>query len=189
MERFVTLERFLENRSDLPDAGQWSELVRGVPVQLSPPDLDHGTIVLNLSKAFSQYIHETLRGYACFDMGLHVEKDPDTIFFPAVSYFNHGERFAESDHEVSHTIPELVIELLTTSDRRRTLNDRLSAYQKWGVESIWLIDPQQQALHAFHEDSPHPRRYNSEDLLTLEPVLPDFSLPIESLFQPPQWAR
>jgi hypothetical protein len=80
IKRIMTAENFADERSELPDAGQWAELIRGVPVTLAPPDIEHGTIVLNLSKAFSTYVHSGGPGYACFDLGLIVERRPDTSF-------------------------------------------------------------------------------------------------------------
>ena len=70
--RSMTAEEFMERLFEFPDAGQWSELEEGVVVHLQPPDIDHGTVVLNLSKAFSEYTHSTERGYACFDLGCAV---------------------------------------------------------------------------------------------------------------------
>lgn len=188
MQRVMTARQFIENRSELPDAGQWAELIRGVPISLSPPDAEHGTVVLNLSKALSEYVHRTLHGYACFDLGLQVERQPDTIFFPAVSYFIEGQRFSEADKDVTDTIPALVIELLTTSERRRNINERVGAYLRHGIKHLWLIDPDQRSAHAVRAGSTTPRRYDEEDVLPGDPVLPEFKVPVAALFKVPDWA-
>ncbi len=49
----MTAQQFLEQRSEMPEAGQWAELHAGVPVFLELPDVDHGTAVLNFSKALA----------------------------------------------------------------------------------------------------------------------------------------
>ena len=55
MIRTLTAEQFIDQRFDMPDSGQWAELIEGVPVFLEPPDLDHGNTILNLSKAVAAY--------------------------------------------------------------------------------------------------------------------------------------
>ncbi|SFH67555.1 Uma2 family endonuclease [Planctomicrobium piriforme] len=188
VQRVMTADDFVEQRSELPDAGQWAELIRGVPVAFPPPDLEHGNIVLNLSKAFSEYVHRTLIGYACFDLGLHVERRPDTVFFPAVSYFTSGERFSEMDKEVTESVPAIVIELLTTNERRRSISERTGVFQRHGVETIWLIDPSQRIAHVIRKGGAAPRRLSETDLLTGDNVLPGFSVEVGSLFAVPDWA-
>ncbi|WP_437204420.1 Uma2 family endonuclease [Planctomicrobium sp. SH664] len=189
IQRSMTAREFSEQRADLPDAGQWSELIRGVPVSLQPPDLDHGTIVLNLSKAFAGYVQSTLNGYPCFDLGLWVERQPDSIFFPAASYFLEGSRFAEADKEYTETVPALIVELLTTGDRRRNISERLSVYIKHGTRVVWLIDPQQQSVHVVIPREGKNQRLSAEDTLSGDPVLSGFSMPVAQLFAEPSWAR
>ena len=188
VQRVMTRDEFIEKRSDLPDAGQWAELIRGVPVSLTPPDLEHGTIVLNLSKMLSEYVHRSLNGYACFDLGLQVEHRPDTIFFPAVSYFTKGERFAEADREVTDTVPDLVIELLTTNERRRSLNERIGAYLRHGVNSLWMIDPDQQVAHVVRSGGMATERVNTDEDIIGPSELPGLVIPVRQLFLPPAWA-
>ncbi|WP_298866430.1 hypothetical protein, partial [uncultured Gimesia sp.] len=64
-----TAEQLLETRLEQPEDGRWMELDRGKLINLDPPDVDHGTIVLNLSKMLSVYLHQVDRGYACFELG------------------------------------------------------------------------------------------------------------------------
>ncbi|HWL08944.1 MAG TPA: Uma2 family endonuclease [Planctomicrobium sp.] len=189
MQRFMTAQQFIEDRSELPDAGQWAELVRGVPISLPPPDAEHGTVVLNLSKALSEYVHRTLHGYACFDLGLHVERQPDTILFPAVSYFTQGDRFAESDKEATDTVPGLVVELLTTNERRRNINERVGVYLRHGVRHLWLIDPEQQTVHVIRPGASSSQRLNVDDTLIGDSTLPEFKMEVHRLFALPDWAQ
>ncbi|MEZ5940140.1 MAG: Uma2 family endonuclease [Planctomycetaceae bacterium] len=185
----LTAEQFLQKRADLPDAGQWSELIRGVAVSLQPPDLEHGTAVLNLSKLFSEYLHagHSDEGYPCFDLGLIVERRPDTMIFPAVSYFVGGLRFAELDNEATETTPKLVVELLSSQDRRLGIQDKTSAYLEMGVERVWHIDPIQQVVIVNQYLEP-PRRYTEFETLTDPAILPEFAVPVYQLFVEPKWA-
>ncbi|RLS39185.1 MAG: Uma2 family endonuclease [Planctomycetota bacterium] len=183
----MTVEQFLDQRGEMPECGQWAELHAGVPVFLEPPDVDHGTVVLNLSKALSSYFHSTDMGYACFDLGLHVGRQPDTVYFPAVSVFLKGPRFAESDQAVTVTVPELVIEVLSTPDRQQGVEQRLAQYQTWGVPAVWLINQKTKTVQLFEERGS--RNLDAEMMLEDIASLPGFRMPVIELFAIPDWAR
>lgn len=185
----LTVEQFLDTRMELPDAGQWTELIRGVAVSLEPPGVEHGDVVLNLSKAFSAYAHQHVDflGYPCFDLGLLVERRPDTVFFPAACYFVDGTRFAEADREITDTVPQLVIEVLSTNDRRVNLHDRTSAYLQQGVPILWHVDLSQRAVMVCGANC-RPWRVTEFEMLSGDDWLPGFSIRVGDLFAPPKWA-
>src|SRR5579871_5633979 len=107
----LTAEQFGDQFFELPEGGRWTELIEGRLVELSPPDDAHGNVVRNLSKSLALYAQTSQRGYACFELGLIVRRDPDTVRFPAACYFVTGERFAESDKFLTDVCPALVIEI------------------------------------------------------------------------------
>ncbi len=181
-----TAEQFLEARHELPDAGRWMELVAGKIINLDPPDVEHGTIVLNISKVLSVYLHQVDQGYACFELGLLVKQNPDTIRFAPVSIFNSGARFEETDKVLSERKPAAIIEIASTNPRRQIMNDHVSDYVAWGVELIWVIDPHVQEVLEYL-----PAR-GSEVIdvhgkLTGGHVLPGFSMNVKDLFAEPVW--
>ncbi|MBX3441140.1 MAG: Uma2 family endonuclease [Planctomyces sp.] len=186
MLALLTAEQFIEQRYDLPDAGQWAELVEGVPTFLQPPGLEHGNVVLNLSKALAQYTQENHAGYACFDLGLAVLRRPDTVRFPAVSYFLSGPRFAESDRPFTDTPPVLIVELASTNDRRKGMASRILEYQEFGVPHVWVVDPHNRCVHVCHRGAAATRTDDVETLIG-EPPLAGFSLPVAELFATPEW--
>ncbi len=181
-----TLDEFLERRFELPEAGQWSELIDGEVVHFQPPDIDHGTVVLNLSKAFSKFAHATELGYACFDLGLRLRSGPDTIQFPAACYFVEGPRFAEADKEVTDVVPAVVVELTSTSDRVAQSTLRTAAYLRWGVSAVWTINPRERTVTIAHPSDVE-RRLTTADWLEGAPQLPQFRLPVADLFVEPEW--
>ena len=85
-QQCLSAEEFAEQKFDFGDGGRWVELVAGKVVSLEPPNAAHGTTVLNLSKALARYLLEAPDGYACFELGLLVARDPDTVRCPALSY-------------------------------------------------------------------------------------------------------
>jgi Uma2 family endonuclease len=186
MLRQLTAEQFLEERHNLPDAGQWAELVEGIPICLSAPDLHHGNTILNLSKLLAEYVQRTEYGYPCFDLGLRVRSDPDTIRFPAVAYFVEGPRFAESDKPWTDTVPWLVVELVSTPDRHEQLASRLSDYWHCGVRGVWVIDPGARTV-IVHAPEGRLSFLQETDSLAGDPYLPQFHAHVADLFREPEW--
>lgn len=195
----LTAETFLDSLYDLPDGGQWVELVRGRVETMSPPEDDHRVVVLNLSKFFAEYMNRNTDGYPCFDLGLVVSRNPDTVRFPAVSYFLGGEMFGESDQTITETRPALVIELLSSNDRRRTLNDRIHDYTLAGITVMWFVDPFDKAVHIIRPGYPNKSVREDEALcgsLAWQhkasglSILPEFRISVAELFKVPEsWEK
>ena len=92
----LTAEQFVAGRHELPDGGRWTELRAGRPVLLSPPTVEHGNAVLNLGKALAEYSQRGQGGYACFELGLVVARDPDTVQLPAACFFRSSPLLTKS---------------------------------------------------------------------------------------------
>jgi Uma2 family endonuclease len=186
-ESLLTANEFLDLRFDLPESGQWSELSAGQMVHLQPPDLDHGNTILNLSKKLAVFAARS-NGYPCFDLGLQIETNPDTVWFPAVSYFVGGPRFAETDRAITRTVPAAVLELASTADRRKLMADRVRRYFEWGIELAWIIDPAERTVNvASSTSSQDSSCYGLTDQLQGTGPLLGLDLPVAELFAEPAW--
>ena len=188
-----TAERFAAERFDLPEGGRWFELVAGELVQFQPPDEAHGNTVLNFSKALGAHFqHATAgdAGYACFELGLLVARNPDTIRIPPVSYFlaQDRDRFAHTDEVYTTTPPSLVLEIASTNDRRRNIGRRVTEYLDWGVGHVWVADPFGRCVHLYRRGGPS-RQLADHETLVGHPVLPGFSLKVTEVFAEPAWWR
>lgn len=183
-----TAERFVDKRLELPDGGRWAELSAGRVITLSPPTAEHGTAVLNLGKALAKYTQREKKGYACFELGFLVDQNPDTLRFPPVSYFTLGPMFAETDKVYTTTPPQLVVEIASTSDRRRGIDERVSEWLKWGVKMVWVLDPLAKQVHSF-ESHRSSQRLHAEQTLIGGTVLWGFTVSVGELFVEPKWAQ
>ena len=194
--RSMTAEEFAEHRYELPDGGQWSELICGEAVSLHPPETAHGTVVLNLSKALADWIEQTRTGHACLELGLILSRCPDTVCCPPISYFVAGDGWAEMDKTITGSCPALVVEVPSTPDRKRLVPGRIQQYLERGVTVVWVVDPKQQSI-TVQTSQAEPLVLSSADMLggtagwTSEPgcdsILAGFSLPVEQVFREPDW--
>lgn len=185
----MTAEQFADSKWDLPDGGRWHELHDGVPKCMDPPDDHHGNAVLNLSKALAAWFEardEQNVGYVCAEIGLKVAADPDSVYCPAISFFDSGSQFAEFDNAIASIAPRLVVDLASANDRRSDMGLRTQAYLSLGIDVVWVPDPYKNEVQIVtggrHTVSLGPRQ-------TLEggDALPGFEMTVEEIFAQPEW--
>ena len=196
IQRIMTAEEFADQKYDLPDGGRWSELIAGEPVILEQPSDDHGNVIRNLSRFLAQWIEEKQVGYACFEVGIIVQRAPDTVISPAVSYFVGGNRWEETDKVVTETKPALVIDVASTVDRRRSMPKRISHYRNAGIPVSIVIDPMEQKI-AVHTGNDQVDVLDRDESLTAKsgwidnpsdgPLLDGLSIPVRDIFEQPNW--
>ncbi|MBL8818907.1 MAG: Uma2 family endonuclease [Planctomyces sp.] len=185
----MTAEEFVQHRDDLPEGGRWHELHSGRPVLLTEPDDQHGTIVLNLSRAIAEWLaaHRGQRsGYACHEVGLHVGRSPDTVYVPAISFFDSGPLFGQTDNIIATEVPRLVVDVASSNDRRRDMRDRTQAYFSLGVDMIWIPDPFKKEVQVLQRKS-QTLALGTWQFLEGSAVLPGFRMEVRQVFAQPKW--
>lgn len=185
----LTAAEFTARRPDLPEAGRWHELHEGQLVLLSAPEEIHGTIVLNLSRLLAVWLQSRppgQRGYACHGLGLHVNSNPDTLYFPAISLFLGNSSFLQADLVVASAVPDLVIDIASTNDRRSEMRRRTTACLQHGVRTVWVPDPFKKEVQVIRRGA-HTLALGHWQTLDGSPLLPGFSVPVEQLFAQPAW--
>lgn len=194
----ITAEDFASSRFELPDNGRWCELVDGRVLVQSPPSTDHGLVVMNFAKALARYLERNPEGYACFELGLIVARQPDWALFPAVSYFVGGRRFEELDKAITEARPTLILEVISTAERRRTARQRVTHYLKWGVAVVIVADPDDRRV-VIHLPNDTAEVLKHGESLTCRPTwwaaqptrpfLQEFQIEVAELFREPEWAQ
>ena len=187
--RIMTAQDFAAGKFDLPEGGRWHELHFGKPQMMSAPDDLHGVIVLNLSRALAQWLASRRAQKTCYavhDVGLHVQRDPDTVLVPAMSVFTSGLPFSQSDMVVASEVPALVIDVASSNDRRREMRLRTTACLALGVNTIWIPDPFKKEVQVIRRGA-HTLALGKWQTLDGGSVLPDFTMPVEKVFAQPEW--
>ena len=145
----MTAEEFLAARETMPERGAWSELVDGRPVHFDAPDVDHGDVLGNLTRLLTPL---ATVGTPVFRVGLRTAAI--TVRFPAVSYFNRAGRFDLIDADAVDEPPAWVVEIASTGDRVRSVEDRVREYLALGVALVWVVSPAAQTIHVVGQDGP-----------------------------------
>lgn len=179
----LTVEQFLER---LEEGERWIELSGGELIRHVPPDDPHGNVVRNVGRALAQHVRRSRNLAPCFELGLIIARNPDTVWCPAISCFPLPAGFAEADQLITETVPQLVVEIASTNDRRRNVSDRIDRYRRWGVGVCWVFDTVFREVHAFGAGA-SVRKYREQETLRETSLLPGFELRVADAFADPKW--
>lgn len=190
-DNMMTAEEFAAHKHELPEAGRWHELHEGRAIIMEPPDDSHGTTVLNLSRALAEWFRRRQQqrvGYACHEIGLHVPGEPHNVYCPAISFFDTGTQFDQTDNAVADIVPRLVVDVASANDRRREMRRRTLAYMALGVETVWVPDPKKKEIQVIHKNQ-HTLALGQWQTLDGGTTLPEFAIEVKQVFAQPKWWR
>jgi Uma2 family endonuclease len=112
------------------------------------------------------------------ELSLHDVVQPDLLWVSAPRLAVERDRLA--------AIPELVVEILSPSSRRLDEVLKRRRYEQFGVEELWVVDPEVEAVRVYRREGEgfaRPVELSGErgDALAT-PLLPALALPVAPLF-------
>ena len=138
----------------LPKIMQHYEIVDGELIMPPASTLYHQWITKKLLFALDSYVQTYQLGIVlCALVDILIHQRPVQTRQPDVLYLS-AERsgFKDSDSligiQLLEIAPDLVVEILSSSDTRRKIKDKLADYQTIGVCECWLVSPEAQTVEA-----------------------------------------
>jgi Uma2 family endonuclease len=176
-ERLITGEELFRS----PDLGP-CELVDGRIVPLPPTRLEHGEIELDLGSELRAWARSSGRGRALGgEVGLYIRRNPDTVRAADLIFISH-ERYARwGSSAYLDVAPELVVEVMSSNDRRSDVLEKVRDYLFAGVDRVWVVDSRQRCIFAYRSMT-EVQQVNVGDILADEELLPGFRLAVGDLF-------
>ncbi|MCD8119891.1 MAG: tRNA (adenine(22)-N(1))-methyltransferase TrmK [Lachnospiraceae bacterium] len=161
--RKVSGEYTIEDYYRLPE-GVRIELIDGVFYYMGAPIATHQIIAHKLAMAFSLYL-EKKNGKCEVLPGADVQLDRDdwTMLQPDIVVVYDRDKIRNQ----IYGNPDLVVEVLSRSTRKRDRTIKLHKYQKAGVREYWMVDPKKKMVEVYIfpdlEMATLPRVYKFED--------------------------
>ena len=151
---------------------------------MSPAGGNHGEIALEIGGLLRDHVKPRKIGktYAA-ETGIYIQRNPDTIRAPDAMFIS-NERVAQIGDPTKFldVAPELVVEVLSPNDTWTEVETKVAEYLTAGVQLVWVIDPTPKTITIYRANSDR-TRLTSNDLLTGEHVLPEFSVPVAQIFE------
>lgn len=176
----VTAEEFalLPEQTD----GTRLELVRGEVVSMSRPNWEHGEIAGNVHMLIKLFLRDHPVGRVTVEGGVITERGPDTVRGPDVSFMSKDRMpLGERMNRFADQTPDLCVEVVSPSNTRAKLNDKIKEYFFTGCQVVWVIDPDERSVTVFREPM-EGKVLKMGATLDGGEVLPSFSCKVAELF-------
>jgi Uma2 family endonuclease len=141
--RKLTYEDFL----DFPEDGRRHELIDGEHVAEPSPNTIHQRIVSNLHYLLSAFVRQHDLGWVLPAPCDVVLSDVDVVE-PDLLYLS-KENAGRLQHAFVQGAPDLVIEILSPSTRRRDERSKRDLYERYGVGEYWIVDPELETVKVY----------------------------------------
>ena len=171
----------------LPDEGQGFELIDGDLKELNVSFLSTfiaGRVFAKLNAhveaANLGWVSPVGTSYRCFPDAPAQVRRADTAFH-TLARMTQEQATSEGHCTV---VPDLVVEVISPNDLAYDVNEKRIEWLEAGAKLVWVIDPIQQPIHAYRADGTV-HLFARTDVLTAEPVLPEFKVPVADLFRLP----
>ena len=177
----LTAEQFAAR----PDPGYPEELVRGRIVPMPMPKPRHGEICNKAGRILGNYVEERDLGRVFSnDTGVVTERGPDTVRGADISFYSFGRvpKGPLPDHYLD-VAPDLVVEVLSPSDRWPKLLRKVAEYLDAGTTAVVVLDDQRIGSLTFIRADGTTRLLGADDELTLPDVLGDFRVRVGRFFE------
>ena len=159
------------------------ELVRGEMRMMTPAGARHGAIVIRLSLRVAAFVEKRVLGVVfSADTGYRIQRDPDTVLAPDVSFVRREEIPADGlPVQFWNLAPTLAAEVISPSDSASAVCNRAQMLLDAGTVVVWILDPDAKTV-AVHRSGQAVETLCADDRLTDNNVLPGFSCSVAELF-------
>ena len=171
----MTVEEFM----NLDDDYHRHELIKGELLTMTPPKPLHGRIVANLTFLLLQHARRNRLGDVLAESGYRLERDPDTVLAPDVSFVS-VERIDRTDEHYYDGPPDLAVEVLSPGDRRSYVERKLALYLETGTRSVWLVNPRRRTVEVISSLNDRRTFHDTDELV--DDTVAGFRVKVSEIF-------
>ena len=172
-----------EELETLPKNGHKYELLDGDLI-MSPVHENHGSVCVVIITMIGVFVRRRELGKV-YDSSTGFRLTRDVLLSPDVSFVSKARLNAirVAPDKFLAGAPDLVVEVLSPSDRMTQLNRKLELYFEHGTRLAWLVNLRKQQVHIYTADSIEALT-DLDDVLTGGAVLPGFKCKLRRIFLP-----
>ena len=176
--RRLTYEEFAQ----LPDDGKRHEIIEGEHFVLPAPSLWHQKIVTRLVLLIHAYLRQHNLGDDLYTGPVDVRFENDTVVEPDLVYVGPSRRSIVTDPRFIAGAPDLIVEILSPSNRDYDEQIKFGLYAANRVPEYWLADPERKTLRIFALRNDMYELVPNENGIARSVVLPGLEIDVPALF-------
>ena len=163
------------------------DIIDGVRMDIASPTAYHQRIVQRITRFLEDYEEagDGLTFAAPCDVQISLfplrTRQPDVMF---VSNERLGDRPLSAPPPLD-AVPELVVEVISDSDRERVLNAKLADFHAIGVEECWIVRPEEKTVEVLStaDNGWEQAAIYGESEHVVSLVLPGLAVPAAAIFR------
>lgn len=172
----ITGEELLE----MGDIGP-CELIDGRIIPMSPTGSQHGIIEAILTAKLYMFVSSKKIGWVVNgETGVYTRRNPDSIRGVDVAFVSR-ERQPERPTHFLQSAPELIIEIVSPSDRWQDLRTKIEEYLAIGVDRVWIVEPDRKTVLVYRTPT-EMSAFGPGETVKGEGALDGFSVAVSELF-------
>jgi len=165
----------------LGDIGPY-ELIEGRITRMSPTKHVHGNYEVNFATILNNFVRPRKLGQVQGgEVGVYIHRNPDTVRAADVLFISNERLAKAAPDDFLDVPPELIVEVVSPNDTWTEIRKKVKEYLGVGVNVVLVIEPDEHTLTVFRSLS-NVLELTAADTLTLEDILPGFSLPLSEFF-------
>ena len=173
----MTAEDLMAN----PVPNKRTELVAGRLLVHEPPGYRHGAAAGQLLLAIGMHAKTHHLGIIlAAETGFTLFRNPDTVRAPDVAFISTKRLPAEVPRGYAEFAPDLVVEVLSPSDRAGYVLAKVGDWLNAGAALVWIVDPVRRNARVYRADGSE-AILGPDDSLDGEDVLPGFSVTVAAM--------
>ena len=116
------------------------EIIGGKKIMAAAPNLDHSGIIMRLGMVIGMYLSNNKNGYVYPD-SVDVHFSDGSVYEPDLCVVLKSNEKILAGRRAIFGAPDMVVEVLSYSTRKRDLTIKKDTYEAQGVREYWIIDP------------------------------------------------
>ena len=124
------------------------EIIGGEKFMAPAPTLDHTDIIGRIHFLFVNYFLIHKNGYVYHD-NADVHLADGSLYRPDLSVVLKPNEQIVASRKAIHGAPDMVVEVLSYSTRKKDLTIKKDTYEAQGVREYWIVDPQAKSVTVY----------------------------------------
>ena len=187
MSAIASTPTTVEELLAMPDDGMDRELIAGQLRErpMTMRDHRHAGVEVNVAFVLKRWLVErpSPRGkIVSGEAGFCLCRNPDTFVGIDVAYISAELLAATPRAAFPEGAPTLAVEILSPSDLKEAIDEKIEAYLNAGVLMVWIVDPTLRTVTVIRPDA-EPELFNVTQELSGEPHLPGFRVVVARIFE------
>ncbi len=169
------------------------ELREGKIILMSPSDGISGVIGMLFGSLLRAWVYNHALGHV-FDSSTGYRLPNGDLLSPDVSFVSR-DRLKQVPRTYLTVIPELIVEIKSSRDRMREIEEKIALFLSQGVQVGILIDPDTHTVSIYRSDAPNKHADTGEpaskgitlhdgDTLAIPELFPGWEIPVTSIWPP-----